>query len=169
MFLVAVVALTLPSAVRAHAIGADCTLQGETVKVEAYYDDDTPARNAKVNVFDAAQKPVAEGRTNAEGVWSFARPPAGDYRVVVNAGAGHRTEQAVQIPPRAAAPAPAATVDEPPPAPPAEVSVSNGASREEFTRFPWLRVLLGLAILGTFGVLFSFRGQRKKDSELPRS
>src|SRR5262245_31356111 len=88
---------TAPSAF-AHALGAECSLRGDRVEVEAYYDDDTPARDARVIVRDVAKKNVAEGRTNDKGFWSFPRPEPGRYRVTVDAGAGHRTTVTITVP-----------------------------------------------------------------------
>ncbi len=115
----------------AHALGAEAKLRGDRVEVEAYYSDDTPAADAQVTVHDAADHTIAEGRTDDRGRWQFRTPPPGRYTVVVNAGAGHRKAVTITIPPR---PADGETVSEGPP-------------REEFTRFPWERVSLGLAIV----------------------
>ncbi len=132
----------------AHALGADCRVQAGRVELEAYYDDDTPAREAKVRVHDDGGQVVADGRTDAEGRWSFARPAPGHYRVVVNAGAGHRKELGVTIPgPAETAPA---------------VAVSAEPTRAEFTRFPWLKLGIGLAVIGGVAAAFllsrRFRG-----------
>ncbi len=129
-----------------HALGAECKLRGDRVEVEAYYDDDTAARGARVTVLDEGKKPVAEGRTDREGRWSFPAPKAGTYRVVVDAGEGHRTTVRVTVPPP----------DQRPAGPPAErpgaVPISEGPDREEFTRFPWQRGALGVGIIGGAGL-----------------
>ncbi len=130
----------------AHALGAECRLQGGRVELEAYYDDDTPARAAKVRVEDGARRVVAEGKTDAEGRWSFAQPAPGRYRVLVDAGVGHRKEVDVTIP---AAPGdPVATANQPP------VTVSAEPTREEFTRFPWLKLGIGLGVIGGVAAAF---------------
>jgi hypothetical protein len=53
-------------------------------------DDDTPAEEASVVVTTIDGKPVANGKTDERGLWSFARPGPGRYLIVVDAGSGHR-------------------------------------------------------------------------------
>src|SRR5438874_771922 len=128
-----------------HALHAEAKLHGDTVTVEAFYSDNTPAIDAAITVRDAAGKEIAAGRTNDRGIWSFPRPAAGKYEVVADAGAGHRAQATATIPSEAAlrvlSPAPE------------EVIVTGGPTREELTRFPWLRVAIGLATIGGLAIL----------------
>jgi hypothetical protein len=98
----------------AHALGAECNLRDGRLELEAYFDDDTAARDASVRLLDAGENVVAEGRTDDEGRWSYPAPAPGRYRVVVDAGAGHRTQLRLTIP----------KAD-----PPAESAISEGPSR----------------------------------------
>jgi hypothetical protein len=123
--------LGLPSSVFAHAVNLECTLRGSTVYLEAFYDDDTPAIKAKVQVLNAKEEVVASGLTDEKGQWTFATPPAGKYEVRLDAGAGHRAKSSIQVP-----------------SAPVQETISDGPTRSEFTRIPWLSVLLGLAIIG---------------------
>lgn len=145
------VLLTLATARPApgHALGAECKLRGDRVEVEAYYDDDTPARNAKVRVLDAHDNVVAEGRTDAQGKWSFPKPQPGSYQVAVDAGAGHGTKLKMTVPAGEGAP-PAA--------------ISEGPRREEFTRFPWLKVTLGLGAIALFALALWLALRRSQTS-----
>lgn len=146
----------------AHALGAECKLRGDRVEVEAYYDDDTPARNARVTVQDAAKKNVAEGRTNSKGFWSFSRPEPGWYRVTVDAGAGHRTTVTITVPSTEAEAAVAASAssgecdccrDAATSSGEEEaVKLSEGPGREEFTRTPWLKIGFGLGTIVGFSL-----------------
>ena len=138
--------LAAPLRTDAHALGADCKVNGDRVELEAYYDDDTPARDANVRVQDARQHLVAEGRTDAEGRWSFARPGAGTYRVIVDAGAGHRKELTITLTANAGSPTATGTGS-------SEV-VNEGPGRTAFTAFPWLQLGIGVAILGVVGSAF---------------
>jgi hypothetical protein len=130
---------------------------GACVEVETFYDDGTPAGNARVAVRDATRNLVAEGRTDPRGRWSFHRPAAGRYEVTVDAGAGHRTTVKITIP--AATPAPDTDAggdqggQETTAAQRAEV-VSEGPTREEFTRMRWLNVGIGLAAIALFSLAF---------------
>ncbi len=156
--------LTAPRA-EAHALGAEVKLSDGKVALEAYYYDDTPARDAKVRVEDGQKQLVVEGRTDAKGHWSFARPQPGRYLIVVDAGDGHRTQLKVTIPGRtSSAPLPGASsgaecpcCDEPPavssaPAPP--VKVSEGPTREEFTGFQALKLGIGLGAIAGLALAF---------------
>ena len=134
----------------AHALGVECKLHDGVVRLEAYFDDDTAAADARVVVLDAAQLIVAEGRTDAKGMWHFPAPPLGLYRVTIDAGAGHQTVIRLRIAvpaERTAAPEPVAKM------------VLDGPTRAEFTQFPWGKVALGLAAIV---LLFSvWRGCRR--------
>ena len=127
MFVLATLA-TVPS-VSAHALGAECKVRADRVELEAYFSDDTPAPGAAVTVADSANHVVTEGKTDDYGKWSFPIPAAGRYEITIDAGDGHRVVR------------------------PLVVSASNsvgtdGPSREEFTRIPWLRVSIGLLVIG---------------------
>ena len=142
-FLLGVLAVAaLPTAATAHGMGVEVKRIGATVQVEAYFDDDSPARAAEVTVTGSGGAVVATGTTDDKGVCTFAAPPAGTYKVVVDAGAGHRATKLFTIP------------GDPPPA--ERVVVSEGLSREETTgsrRFAM--VGLGLvAIAGTSASLW---------------
>jgi len=138
MAVVAVFAVVFPGVASAHGLGVEAHLKDGRVVVGGFFDDDTAAVNARVWVEDAGQDKVAEGRTDSRGTWSFPAPAPGRYRVTVDAGSGHRTTVSIAIP-------------EAPSTGGAGV-VSDGATREEFTRFPWERVALGLALIALVAV-----------------
>ena len=125
--------LAIAAPVHAHALGVSATFRNNRIEVEAYYSDDTPAHDAAVMVHDHAGRLVAEGRTDDQGKWQFPAPQPGPYTVVIDAGAGHRKSASIVVP----------AVLPPGPTGP----ISDGPSRAEFTRFPWLRMALGLAII----------------------
>jgi hypothetical protein len=136
--LLAVLLLTAcPGYVFAHAVGVSCTLRGDKVEVEAYYDDDSPAIKAKVQVLNAKDEIVATGITDEKGRWNFDRPAPGLYEVRLDAGAGHRKDTTLTVP---------GLVNEPTPAAPTPTAVSS--ERDRFTQVPWLNVVIGLAVIG---------------------
>jgi nickel transport protein len=149
-----ILALVLtPSALHAHAIGLSCRLIGPEVRVEAYFDDDTPARQATITVRDSAGVTVAQGRTDDQGVWTFPRPAAAAYEVTVDAGAGHRAKQQLVVPESTEAPS----------------QLGNGPSRSEFTQVPWRRLAAGLGLIVLAALIFKvgsrwFRTSRCKES-----
>lgn len=130
----------LPSVVWAHAIGADARLKDGRVHIESYYDDNTSVSDATVLVV-AEGREVASGKTDGEGRWSFPTPAPGKYRVTIDAGAGHRVTISVTVPTGVP------TSDETP--------APVGRQREEFTKFPWMGLTIGLGALGAIAVLWS--------------
>ena len=150
--------LAAPSFASAHGIGVEAKLKGDRVAVEAFFDDDTPAADAKMAVTTEDGKVVAEGKADAKGMWSFPAPPAGKYKVTANAGGGHLAKTTITIPARPAA-VPGTTppdgTSSPSSAEP-EVIVSDGLTRAEMTGWRrWLMAGVGLAVIGL--VFWGFR------------
>lgn len=160
------VLLTLLTATEAHAhaLSAECRLHGNQIEVQAYFDDDTPVRNAQVSVYGPARKEVARGRTDSQGRCTLPAPPPGTYEVIVDAGAGHRATLKITVPPRDSS-SEDALLD---PSPEAAPLISDGPTREEFTRFPWGNVVLGLGVIALGGlVLLGLVRRRKGEVERP--
>jgi nickel transport protein len=147
------VGLGIPHSAWAHALGAECSLKDGKVQVETFFDDDSPAIGARVQVTDEQDKIVAEGKTDALGLWSFPAPAAGKYVVIVDAGAGHRARTPITVPAGQTAPQPDTS-------PPINATLSDNPRRAEFTRFPYLKVGLGAA--GIFLLSAVFLVARKK-------
>ncbi|MCS7046583.1 MAG: hypothetical protein NZO58_09530, partial [Gemmataceae bacterium] len=82
-----------------------------------------------------------EGITDKNGMCVLSAPPSGRYRLVVDAGAGHRAETDVTtVTAEAAA---------------GETADSRGGTvRDEFVGFPWKRAAVGLAVIAFFGAGF---------------
>ena len=130
----------------------------------AYYDDDSPAQKAKVDVVDAKDAVIVTGITDHKGQWSFATPPPGKYEVRVDGGAGHRAKRSLTIPGPMSAEATSAPV--------AEVTISEGANRAEFTGIPWLKIAIGLVVIGSCTGVFllvSFFRKPETSAQKPSS
>lgn len=106
------------------------------VRLEAFFDDDTPAEKAKVRL-EQNGKLLAEGVTDTKGLWNHAALPGGEYLVIVDAGAGHRAEKRFT----AGSAAPPSTTPAPEP------------TREEMTRFPYGKVAIGLVVIAWAAVI----------------
>jgi nickel transport protein len=147
--------LLVASPAWAHNLGAECKIRGGRVELEAYFDDDTPARNAKVTLRDASSHVLVEGTTDHDGRWSIPVPKPGNYQVIVDAGDGHRHQQGLTVVDRGAATG--------------STIAGGGPSRDEFTRTPWLKIALGLALitLATGGVYACLRRTRSPSNSKP--
>jgi hypothetical protein len=144
-----------PNLAAAHALLVDCNLRDGKVEVEAYYDDDTPAPKARVKVIDALEQMVAGGVTDQKGSWSFAMPAPGKYVVVVDAGAGHRKEKTIEVP---------AQPDESI-APKDEAPIGDAPKRDDLTRIPWLKIAIGLVIIGGLSGAFLLASVMRKNAK----
>lgn len=146
--------LVAPRCASAHALRVDCYLRAESVIVEAYFDDDTPADKAKVRIFDAGGNEIARGQTDADGKWSTHRLSPGRYRVEVDAGGGHFAKQSMEVP----ANGNVAT---------APIRITEGPSRPEAARMFWPKLMVGLGAIAGFAIALWIAARCKK--EPPRS
>jgi len=144
--------MLMPALAFAHNVGVACKLRGDKVEVEAFYDDDTPAQKAKVQVKDGKDEIVASGVTDEKGTWNFAAPASGKYVVYLDAGAGHRARTDLFVP----AQNESAKPDE---------TISEGPTRAEFTNTPWLKVAIGLIVIGGLGGAFLIASMMRKNAQ----
>ncbi len=76
----------------AHRVNIHALQEGRVVKVHAYWVDGTDAQRAVLKAVDSNGKVVFQGITDDGGVCMFSLPQAGEYRLVFDAGMGHRAE-----------------------------------------------------------------------------
>lgn len=128
----------LPATAFAHKLHAEWKQVNLRIEVEAFFSDDTPAQEARVEVLDAEKNVVAVGKTDEKGKCSLRAPQPGKYDLVVDAGAGHREQVAIRV---------VGTL------PPPEERQSSGSSpsRGELTRFPWEKLAIGCGIISLVG------------------
>ena len=74
----------------AHKISAFVDVEDGNVSLVSYFSDGTPAKNAKVTVYDSKGNVVLTGKTNKEGEFDFKIKKNGNYKAVVLAELGHR-------------------------------------------------------------------------------
>ncbi|HEX3152082.1 MAG TPA: hypothetical protein VHR66_28670 [Gemmataceae bacterium] len=134
-FIAAIVLLTGSSPAWAHRLHVKPTLVGDQLRVEAYYDDDTPAQEAQVTIL-MGDDVVAAGRTDEKGVWTGARPQPGTY-IVKAESVGHAAKESLVI----------AEIKSPPDESPADV-------RKQRTQIPWARLAMGLGMIGGLYVAY---------------
>lgn len=142
----------------AHKLIVVATIKGERVRVEAFYDDDTPAQQAKVIIESDGKRVVAEGRTDERGLWSCPIPAPGEFTVRAES-TGHAAKDFFVIPEPGGTPsAPVVanqSVTADTPAQPGAARESRDQSRptrEEMTGTPWLQIAIGFAIIGSLCV-----------------
>lgn len=85
-----------PGRACAHDLRVVVKLLPEVVRVEAGYDDDTPAEGAKVTISNAAGVVVAEGKTDDRGVCDLPKLGAGQYTAKVES-MGHADTVAFEV------------------------------------------------------------------------
>jgi hypothetical protein len=78
-----------PSRAAAHDLQVFVTVSGGNVRVEAGFDDETPAQQAVVAIATPTGQTVASGVTDEKGSCSIEALPPGQYNAIVEAY-GHR-------------------------------------------------------------------------------
>src|SRR5262249_37385680 len=136
-----------PAAALAHSLGVEARQVIERVEVEAFFSDNTPARAARVQILGDAGELLGTGKTDDKGKCSLRAPNPGQYQSILDAGDGHRK----QVHPRIVG-----TLPPPDPNP----ALVGGTPREEFTRFPWERVAIGVGVIALFAGVFWWSRRR---------
>ncbi len=81
--------LGVPAVATAHALDAVVKVWPDKIVVEAGYDDDTPAEQARVIIRSAAGAIVAAGACDQRGICELGPLPPGEYVAEITA-TGHR-------------------------------------------------------------------------------
>ena len=133
--------VVLPVAVR-KALGLKPGMRVE-IRVEVYFDDDTPAQEARVVLLEG-DRIVASGKTDERGVWNCPKPAPGLYSIKVES-TGHAATESISIEPSA--------IDS------RQSNEDSAQDREAKTRTPWIRLVLGWGVIG--GLAIAWWGGRK--------
>jgi hypothetical protein len=143
------------SPIFAHKLLLDCRLRDDRLRVEAFYDDDTPAQNAKIVVENDRKQVVAKGLTDEKGCWNCAVPTSGEYTVRAES-IGHAAKETLAI--KESALDNSRSIER-------KISSEPAATRDEKTAMPWVSITIGLAMLACLGALVWFiRGRKRTDS-----
>lgn len=118
---------TIPNVALAHGLGVTVTIVNQTVAVEARFDSDDPADDCEVTVTANDGREIVKGMTNKNGLFTFPLPEPGEYRIVADAGAGHRAKKTLTV-----------TASEP---------LSQDLSVKRSVSWPW--TLFGILLIAT--------------------
>lgn len=149
-------ALVTCGPVQAHALHAQAKLDGGKVVVEAKFDGDEPAENAKVYLVGEDGAKTLRGRTDRDGLLRFAVPPPGMYEIHVDAGAGHLAKVKITITPE---------MQPGPSPPPGPIMLGGGRTIEEVQRSRWLKVTLGLIAILAFAAIVKVCIRRRENQQ----
>jgi len=84
-----------PSTARAHKVNVFAHVEGDTVITESYFNDGRKCRDSTIEVFDKHGHKLAEGKTDAEGRFSFQPTVRTDLVIRLTASMGHLAEYTV--------------------------------------------------------------------------
>ena len=91
--LAAVAALLLLAApALAHKVNIFAYVEGQTIYTESYFPDGRPVEEGRILVLDSGRNQLLEGKTDREGLFSFAVPKVDDLTIVIEAGMGHKNQ-----------------------------------------------------------------------------
>jgi hypothetical protein len=117
----------------AHGLYVHTELRGNQLRIEAWFDDDTPAEKARVKIVSGTTV-IREGVTDEKGLWLTESLSPGKYQIQVDAGAGHRRDTEFNMTEK-------------------DVSGTAGPTKIEVKEQQWIGVLAGLLII-TLLILF---------------
>lgn len=86
----------LPSLLVAHRVNIFTQIERDSVIGQCYYNDGTPVRHQRVEVFRSSGSKVLELETDSAGYFRFAPPVKDDLRIVLYAGMGHQSEATIK-------------------------------------------------------------------------
>jgi len=89
---IAAIFLLMSPTAFAHKLNMFAYVEGNEIFAEGYFTDGKKAKNSTITVFDAADKQLLQGTSDADGQFTFAIPQQSDLRITVNAGMGHQAE-----------------------------------------------------------------------------
>lgn len=82
----------VPATARAHGVSLFAWVEEGQVFTQSKFSGGRLAKNARIEVYDAAGVKLLEGRTDEQGQFAFTPPRPEALRIVLLAGSGHRGE-----------------------------------------------------------------------------
>ena len=95
--IIILILVTISSQALAHRVNLFAWYDGKMILSEGYFSTGTKAVNSTILVLDSEGKEVFHGMTDKKGKFSCKPPGNGEYRLVLEAGMGHRAEALVSI------------------------------------------------------------------------
>jgi nickel transport protein len=89
------VSLAAPSAALAHNVSVHAYVEGDEMITESRFSDGKECQDATIEVFDGKGNKLAEGKTDAQGLFSFRPPARTDLVIRLTTAMGHRAEYTV--------------------------------------------------------------------------
>ena len=83
---------TVPATVEAHNVSLFAWVEEDKVFTQSKFSGGRLAKNARIEVYNAAGEKLLEGRTDDQGQFTFTPPRPEALRIVLVAGSGHRGE-----------------------------------------------------------------------------
>lgn len=80
-----------------HKINIFTYKEGRKIFVEGYFTDGTPAKNSLIQVYNEKGEKIIEGKTNAEGIFSFDIPNCKNIKIFLTGDAGHKISTEMEL------------------------------------------------------------------------
>jgi cobalt/nickel transport system permease protein len=95
--IIILILIAISSQAYAHRVNLFAWYDGKMILAEGYFSTGTKAVNSTILVLDSEDKEVFHGMTDKKGKFSYKPPGNGEYRLVLEAGVGHRDEALVSV------------------------------------------------------------------------
>jgi nickel transport protein len=82
--------------VNAHGINVTARVEGDRVFTESYFSNKIKVIDGQIKVFGPNGEQLLEGKTDANGIFSFKIPQETDLKIVLESAMGHRAEYVLQ-------------------------------------------------------------------------
>ena len=82
--------------INAHGINVTARVEGDRVLTESYFSNKIKVIDGQIKVFGPNGEQLIEGKTDANGIFSFKIPQETDLKIVLESAMGHRAEYVLQ-------------------------------------------------------------------------
>jgi hypothetical protein len=82
--------------INAHGINVTARVEGDRILTESYFSNKIKVIDGQIKVYDPNGEQLLEGKTDANGIFSFKIPQETDLKIVLESAMGHRAEYVLQ-------------------------------------------------------------------------